>query len=360
MNALIMTGHVLFSIVAFIGLFFVSPSLIGNLMCRGLKDRLSPSLAYRFTIGFMTMLAIWMVFALPFMTVLKDRSFHELRYAYIVTIVLVNVYSIIHMYISGLRPEMIVTGIKRRIISFCGTSYERAYVVITAAILLFQLFETAYYAPVGYVQDDFLYYSEINDMIYTDTVGIGGIKRMLAPWTIFIAAVSETTHIHPLIMCRTLIPMFVIVLVYLMMYVFGIYCFNGNESMIRIFLMWSTFILEVLSYSYYQFFMALYITTWGKIVTGMVAVPVLLLSFVSATMTESADIKNTIRHAVVLLAAGTGAATLSVASMIAGSIGLFLIMMVLLVKYRKRETVIYAAASESPFIAQILVYILFF
>lgn len=360
MNALITTGHVLFSIVTFVGLLFVSPSLIGNLMCRGLKDRLSPSLAYRFIIGFMTVLAIWMVFALPFMTALKDRPFHELRYVYFVTIVLLSAYSIIQMYISGIRPDMIATEIKRRIFSFCGTYYERIYVVITAAILLFQLFETAYFAPVGYVQDDFYYYIDINDTVYTDVSCFTGPKQTLAQWYAFIAAVSSTTHVHPLILCRTLVPMFAIVLIYMTLYAFGVYCFNENISMIRIFLMWAAIILEVLSYSYYLFFMALYVTTWGKIITGMVAVPILLLSFVSATMTESADTKNTIRHAIVLLAVGAGAATLSFASMIAGSIGLFLIMIVFLVKYRKKEAVIYAAASELPFIVQMLAYVLFF
>lgn len=348
--------HIIYSSLVSIYLLIIVPFSIGTLICSKLKGEVFESLAYRFVVGFLSMLGIWAALALPFALFLKEMPFHYLRYAYILTI---TILCIIYVVLGRGKDNTIkakVNGIQQK--KLFGTGADRIYIVIFLLIFLIQLFETAYYAPVGYVQDDFFYYVDINETVYKDLLCFVGAKQTLAQWYMFLSFIAATTNIPTIIICRTLIPVYIIAIIYMSIYAFGIFYFRGDVRKERVYLMWSSLILEALSYSYYMFFMTLYISTWGKIIAGMVAIPILIISLIiSATDKGSVNAGITIRKIFLLIAVGAGSATLSIASMISGSIALFLFMLTLFIYYRKKEIAIYIITAGLPFAIQLLAYV---
>ena len=339
-------------------LFIIVPFSIGTLICNKLKGEMFESQAYRFVVGFLSMLGIWAALALPFALFLKDKPFHYLRYAYILTITTQCIVYVVFGRGKDDTFKAIVNKFQRTWQIFFGTGTDRIYVVIFLIVLVIQLFGTAYYAPIGYIQDDFYYYININKTVYKDILYFIGPKQTLAQWYMFLSFLAATTQVPAIIICRTLMPIYTIVMIYMSVYAFGLFCFKGDVNIERVYLMWSSLILGALSYSYYMFFMTLYISTWGKIIAGMVAIPILIISLIiSATDKGSVNAGITIRKNFLLIAVGAGSATLSIASMISGSIALFLFMLTLFIYYRKKEIAIYIIMAGLPFVIQLLAYV---
>lgn len=349
--------HIIYSSLVSIYLFIIVPFSIGTLICSKLKGEMFESLAYRFVVGFLSMLGIWAALALPFALFLKEKPFHYLRYAYILTI---TILCIIYVVIGRGKDDtfkVIVNTIQRTWKTLFESGTDRKYMAISVLILLFQLFETAFFAPVGYVQDDFYYYVDVNRTVYKDVLCFVGTKQTLAQWYMFLSFIATTTHIPSIIICRTLIPMYMIIILYSSLYSFGKYCFKVDIRKEWVYLMWSSLILEALSYSYYQFFMSLYISTWGKIIAGMIAVPVLLMTLNTVADVDIRTGSIALNKSILLIAIGAGAATLSIASMISGSIALFLFMVYFSIYYRKKEIAIYIIMAGLPFAIQLLAYV---
>ena len=326
-------------------------------MCRGLKGILFESYVYRFVAGLMTELAVWAVLATPYMILFPNKPFHYLRYVYLVLLFALCCTSILlckkmHINIAGTA-----VNIRENLKEYIGERSQHIYVVIFLCILVFQLTETLYFAPVGYVNDDHHYFPEITASVYLDNLQFYGFKRILAPWYAFLAFISAATHIHPLIICRTVMPAYILVIVYMGVYSFGKYCFMEDTTKVRIFMMWAAIIMEALSYTYYLFFMTTYILVYGKSMSGIIGIPILLLSTL-AMMSGHEENKNSIKQSSILLfAIGMGTAMYSFAGLIAGSVGLFLMLFICLLIIRKKETILYAAIAEMPFIIQLLIYL---
>lgn len=347
----------MYEILSFVTLLLIAPSLLGVLMCRGLKGILFENYAYRFVAGLMTELAVWAVLATPYMILFPNKPFHYLRYIYLVLLFALCCTSILLCKKMHININEAAIRVRKAIREYIGKGSQRIYVVIFLCILVFQLAETLYYAPVGYVNDDHHYFPEITASVYLDNLQFYGFKRILAPWYAFLAFIPAATHIHPLIICRTVMPTYILVIVYMGVYFFGKYCFKEDTSKVRIFMMWAAVIMEALSYTYYLFFMTTYISVYGKSMSGIIGVPVLLLTTL-AMMSGHEENKNSIMQRIILLfAIGMGTAMYSFAGLIAGSAGMFLLLLIWLLSTKKKKMVFYAAIAEIPFIIQGIMYL---
>ena len=370
--------QIVYGMIVFICILGAAPCFIGDLACRGISGSLRRSFAYRYVAGFMAMLALWSVMALFFMLVLPFHPFHELRYAYLAVLILLCVISICLLIRDGVRPKDLFLGFRMKLSAFSGSGSDRVYIVVFLVIVLFQLFNTMFFAPKGYVQDDLWYYAYINDNVYLDQlyaknawnngafpskpvtaiVQTVGFKQIVAQWYAFVSFIAASTHIRPIIICRTLMPAFLILAVYITTYVFASYCYNGDPSGTRVFMACAAFIMETFSYTYYLFHLTVYVTTWGKPVAGMIGIPFLLLTAWAAMGDDDTGSRHMWRHAVMLFMISVGTASLTFASIVAGSAGLFCFMAAAYFRYRRKDAILYAVAGEIPYAAQLLLYVI--
>lgn len=350
------------------------PMILGRLICSNIQLPLCESWAYRFVAGFFTMLAIWAVMALPFTLFTPKLPFHLLRYVYLAAISIICLSAEIQEIRNGKTFKSILSEVRGRFNASVAEKPGRVYLIVFMAIMAFQIFETVYYAPVGYVNDDLWYYSYINDTVYMDQlyprvadgsipaaaksalVSTAGYKMVVIQWFSFIAFLSDTTKIHTLIMCRTLIPACIIIALYATMQSFGAYAFPGNRSKQRCFLMWSAVIIEILSYSYYLFFLTLYISTYGKQIAGIIGIPFMMLTLYMMIEDSRSETHNTAPHMVLLLAVNTGAVSTGVSTLLSGSLALTFMSVMLFIRHRTYRTAVYIICAWIPFLVYFLTY----
>ena len=320
------------------------------------------------------MLAIWAVMALPFTLFTPKLPFHLLRYAYLTGISILCLSAEIHEIRNGKNLKSIISDVRGRFNASVAEKPGRVYLIVFIVIMTLQIFETVYYAPIGYIHDDLYYYSYINDTVHMDQlypkvadgsipavadfslVSTVGYKMVVTQWFSFIAFLSATTKIHTLIMCRTLIPVCIIVVLYATMQSFGAYAFPGSRSKQRCFLMWSAVVIEILSYSYYLFFLTLYISTYGKQIAGTIAIPFIMLTLYMLIEDSRSETHNTAPHMVLLLAVNIGAVSTGVSTLLSGSLALAFMSMLLFIRHRTYRTAVYLICAWIPFLVYFLAY----
>lgn len=389
---------VLYGGVCFILLMIVAPMIVGRLVCSNTRITLGSSRAYQFVIGFFSLLGIWALMVLPFSLWFPKHPFHEIRYAYLGTIITICAAGILYessqkhkikepsseyksdtgnkLYQSitaGYR--IFIQNVKSKIKTLIGSKANRIYMAVILAIVFFQIFETSYYAPVGYVNDDLYYYNHINDTVYMDQlyartadgaipeadkasiIYTTGYKLIVNQWFSFISFLSATTGIHSLILCRTLLPVYIIVVLYIMLYAFGIFIYPENRTKRLCYLICAALIFEALSYSYYLFFLTLYITTYGKQIAGIIGVPLLLLSLYVCTKEKNRDSRSILFECLLLFFVSAGVVSMGVSALSSGALAFFFMSIVIVFRIRKIKTLAYIAVAAIPFLIQLMTFI---
>ena len=383
------TASIIFSTISFTLLMVIAPAIVGNLICKKNTTVLDKSRAYSFIAGFFSMLGIWAVMVLPFSLFVPNHPFHEIRYAYLGVILMICLTDILYglkqrsVFVEDSSPEQkftidlkpIIYGISKRIRSLICSTPDRIYLIVFLAVMVFQIFETLYFAPVGYVNDDLYYYNHINDTVYMDQlyarmangaipeadkasiIYTTGYKLIVNQWFSFISFLSATTGIHTLVLCRTIIPAYIIVLLYITIYAFGAFVFPDSRQKRMCFLMSSALIVEILSYSYYLFFLTLYITTYGKQIAGIIGVPFLLLSLYACVTNMNGDQRSRIFDWILLFLVSSGVVSMGVSALSSGALALVFMSAVLFFKYRNVKTLTCIVSVAIPFLIQLLTFV---
>lgn len=369
--------NIVFGIVSFSFLMIVVPMIIGGVVCKNSNIVIRDSIAYRFLVGFFCELGLWAIMVLPFSLYKSASPFHEIRYAYLAVIMIVCLIGLSHEIWKKktLSFKDAISDVVARIRILTSVRANKIYVIVYIALLLFQLFETMYYAPVGYVNDDLYYYNHINDTVYMDQlyprtadgaipeaanasiIYTTGYKLIVNQWFSFISFLSATTGIHTLILCRTLIPAYIIVILYVTMYSFGLFIFPDNITKRLCYLMCAAIIIEILSYSYYLFFLILYISTYGKQIAGIVGVPLLLLTVFMCTDGRKGNRRNNYYSILLMILVSFGVASFGVSALSSGAVALVFFSGVLIAKIRDKKTVCYVIAAFLPFVVQFAVFL---
>lgn len=368
---------IVYGVLAFSLLMIVAPMIIGSFVCQNSNIDIRDSLAYRFVTGFFCVLGLWAMIVLPFSLFTPTSSFHHIRYVYLAAIIIICVIGTVYNARQGmtqsLRDSAYTLVTKIRILT--EDRANKIYIIVFLAVVFFQLFETMYYAPVGYVNDDLYYFNHINDTVYMDQlyprtesgaipeatntsiIYTTGYKLIVNQWFSFISFLSATTGIHTLILCRTLIPAYIIVILYATLYGFGSYIFPENHSKRLCYLVCTAVIMEILSYSYYLFFLVLYISTYGKQIAGIIGVPLLLLTIHLCASSREGERKNFYYCIMVLFFISCGVVSFGVSALSSGALALIFTAGVVLARNRNRKTLSYIVAAAIPFIIQFAVFL---
>lgn len=359
--------------ICLIFVLLISPLLIGSLICRLPKVRMRDSYIYKYVTGFLSILAIWAFMAVPYSILCPYKPFHVLRYSYIVVLSVLCMTRIIIAVIRREKPRIYLSKIREKLKTDFSEKHTRFTTGVFFLIVVFQIFNISYYAPSTFVQDDLFYYSLANDNVYMDQLNIKDpldgtlietvdgqpdyfYKFIICPWYAFLSFLAATSHIHSLIISHTLIPGFIVLLIYLSEYILALFLFSNKASYIPVYMMWTTILTQSLYCTYYLFHLAMQIATWGKVSAALVGIPVLfvsVLAILDQSIDERTGIHTTITNSIFLFLLSSGTAMLAASVMMIGSLGLFLLMMVCLWKYRKKEVLIYSFAAEFPLMIQL-------
>ena len=361
--------------IGLIFLLIIAPCVTGSFVCSLTDSSLKKSYIFRYVTGFISDLAIWTVMTLIYLFVFPYGAFHRLRYAYlgvIVTLCFVRL-AIVILRKADLRMEL--SDVYSHLKDYFLNSADRIYIVIFIVIAALQIFSIMYYAPSEYVQDDYYYNSAVNDTVYMDQLytkksktGVfpevpgsippymnSGYKMFLCPWIAFLSLLASSSRIHPLILCHTIMPGFIIVLIYLSQFIYAAYFFKQDLHRIRIFMMWCSVLTLTFCYTYYLFHLGFQIATWGKVSAAFVGLPLLLLTTLETIEIKtscSSYSKGQMSSFLFLFLMGAGTAMMAASIMMVGSAGLFFLMIACLIKFRKKEALIYSFAAELMILIQ--------
>lgn len=105
------------------------------------------------------------------------------------------------------------------------------------------------------------------------------LKFSLSPWYGFIAVLSKVGHIHPLIISNTILPAYLLVLHYAILYTLGCYLFKHEKKSAFAFTALCAFLYEVTLYCHTPTMIKLIWPVWGKGALSMTIVPIILVFY---------------------------------------------------------------------------------
>lgn len=294
--------NIIRAVIVCSSLLIIAPYLIGNLLCR-------ESHVYQFLVGFFSEVGVFGMLAVPYIFLYRQSSFRMLCY----------IFASIAGALSGVG---LLFALKRKEMKqekpdkVKPTRTECLYIAVFSILVAFQLFRIVGTTEFEY-SDEMAYVPIINDTVYMDryypkneltgqAVSPFSPKRILAPWPGFLACISSLGEIHALVICKLIIPAYMLVLFYLCSYAFGRWLFSGHRKNTIVFLTSISFIVEAFWLSNSAFYYIAYPVMWGKMALGYLVMPMVLV-YIQKKKTDSISIGSCASF----LFIGAGAATMS-------------------------------------------------
>lgn len=165
------------------------------------------------------------------------------------------------------------------------------YMIITVAMCIFQVLRVVIAQPAEY-RDDRSYIALIGDILYTDRIYGSQIdtgrlidgpwemqtKWLLSPWYHFIAFITGMSGLHPTIVYKTIMPVFVMLLFYISLYELG-RALGLRDKGLWIYMLISVVSYEALSGFYDPATGFLVWPMWGKNPAALVVIPLIYVVY---------------------------------------------------------------------------------
>ena len=261
----------------------IVPFVVGCLWTRK-NDLYENSLAMAIVMGFITMLAVFQVLAVP-MIALKIR-FHVLAVAWIVVIAVLFVVSFV---MNSKRLIQIIQVAWKRV--FVQNGFTRLLIFAGVVLVLFQMWVLAGHMHVD--TDDSRYAAESMEAYELDTMiqyhPITGeqieapsgemIKDIVAPFSFYITLFAKLLFLHPLVVAHIVIPILFIPYAYLIYYLIAQRFFGDNMQETAIFICFINLLICFAYGSAYSLSSYFLFRIWqGKAMFISVMLPAILLN----------------------------------------------------------------------------------
>lgn len=260
--------------------FVFIPMLIGSLIDK--ISKLNKSFIMKYIVGVLFMFALFQIIAVPL--ILTKQRFSFLVEIYIIGISLVSIIAFIY-----LLKEMLRFNIKNFKVKFNIFSPTNIVLLVFFILVVIQC-----YFYVGYQHvdaDDSRYIVNAteayqhNNMLLNDPVTgdvdssfTGEIsKDVISPWMIYVALISKVVMIHPTIIAHTIIPVFLVILIYLVYYLIAKKIFNKDLVSVFSMLCFISLLNIFGNYSVYTSETFMLTRIWqGKAVFAALIIPLLI------------------------------------------------------------------------------------
>lgn len=293
-------------------LFFwiIAPILIGKLFALRKEGTKQFTGTFEYILGFVVMWDIFHVLCVPM--AMRGATISKVGVIYTILLIGLCLVSIILNRKSWKTKKQYAKEKK----------YSFIFVVVGLVIGI-QILRSVLYMPFNY-SDDITYMAMINDMASTDRIHgnfwWNGMEKPFAEtsykyrytsyysWVAFIAQVTE---IHPLILCKTLMPILYIIMFYMIWWLFAQWLYKKDMRKQECFLLILSVVALFAGYSQYTISKRLLLYVWN----GKTVLAVVILPFLFYCINRFTEQKMTIREIVILLCieiAGTASSLMGI------------------------------------------------
>jgi hypothetical protein len=195
------------------------------------------------------------------------------------------IYSGILAGISLLAVVVCRKNIRRTLVSMKPKKLSWKWTMIVLLVMV-PVVIIAFLAPYTY-GDDRTYLTMVNDMLTTNRLYLTDIstgqeaewihpKYALSAYWAWIAYLAKVTNIHPLILCKTVLPVLFVPVAYLVQMIFGDYLLKGNKEKLWIYMLLLILATFFGGFSIYTITYRIYVWPWqSKAFLAMIILPFL-------------------------------------------------------------------------------------
>ena len=180
------------------------------------------------------------------------------------------------------------------------------------------------------------------------------LKYSLSAWYPFIAMLAKFGGLHPLILHNTLLPPYLLVLHYSVLYTLGYLVFKKRHVDTCIFTAFCAFIHEVTLYCHTPTMIKLVWPVWGKGVLSMTVVPVILVFFMLYVKNKSQ--KRMLSFLVIFLLIVISGCSMSTMAAIVLPLELSILGLVWAIRNRSLTPLVYSVICSIPAVLYVTIY----
>lgn len=266
-------------------LLLVLPALLGCLIKKLLRSNIPGFSGFFFILGFLVMVSEFAIIC--YVAIYTDTLFHIVS-RITLTVYIIESLGILFWLVMSKRSVLSLTGFKDKIITLI---HSPAFWYM-AIVCTFQIVRLVVMQPYQF-RDSKTYNALVIDTLQTDhlfrTFQTSGfpfasvlymkLRFTLSPWYPFQAMLSGICKLHPLIICNTVMPAYILLLEYILLYSLGKLLFN-NDRDVCLFTALCAFVHELTLYCHTPTMINLVWPLWGKGVVSCIIVPILLILFI--------------------------------------------------------------------------------
>ena len=282
-TGLVINGENMFEVIKCVGgglvlllLLGIAPVVVGTVFIMPMRRENSRSLTFAYLVGIMVMVGLSELLSVP-LTILKQSfsTFVGIQNAIVLVLCIVAVmcyrkelYQIIQTAIGTIKLA------------------NRMWILVLLGVYV-PLIILAFVEPYIY-GDDTTYLSMVNDMVYSDRLYLTDIvtgaesgwvaaKYSLSSFWAWLAYLAKTTGIHPLVLCKTILPFVFVPMSYAVQGIFASYLFKNNERKMLLYMLLVILVSIFGGFTNYTVTYRLYTWSWqSKAFLAMIVIPFLL------------------------------------------------------------------------------------
>lgn len=253
----------------------IVPLMLGALITYPIKRNYSDDLMFWYAIGLIMMAALFQLICVP-LTFFRI-PFHTLAIIYNALLTLLVLCSAVVN--------------RKRLRCLSRYKVERSvFLFIAIGLIMIQIVTSVVFTPqYVYSGDDTTYITMANDSVESDTIYLTDYmtgksctladvspKYTLTSYIMFTAYLAKVSGLHVLIVCKTILPVVIIAVAYMIFWQFGLFLFKGNQKNAYIFLIFVSMLNLFGAFSNYTLSFRLLVCSWqGKAWMAAVVLPFL-------------------------------------------------------------------------------------
>ena len=340
----------------------ITPSLLGFLIKKLLKlDNLENS-ALCFSVGFLVMVAEFAIVCYP--AVFLKTPFHVVCYVTCIIYILESITILLWLIVSytkKLSQRRLFTNdhwlSSLRSPSFwtmtiiCGIQIVRLIVLEPA-----EMRDSKSYGAliIDILQSDRLFTVNPEDGTLLSSFRDMPLKFSLSPWYPFQAMLARISHMHPLIINNTVLPAFILLLHYMILFSLGYHLFAKDSKKAFWFTALCAFIQEITLFCHTPTLIKLVWPAWGKGILSMTVIPAILIIYMLYTDNSSVRIARWI--IVLLLLLTIAGCSMSTMAAVVIPIELGLLGLIWAIRRHSAHPLLYSILACSPSVLYLLGY----
>lgn len=283
-------------IILIVLLLVICPCLIGNFYVFIVNMQEDFNQPIKYVVGNIIMWAIFEMIAVP--CILLKTTLTVVQCIWLVMIVTISIGGIV--LIIKNKAGVLAGGTKfyHKVKQVKEKGLLGILIVIIITLVGFQIYQYVFHMHIDNDDSRFIVSAcdayETNQMLQVDPstgqfVTDAVIKRdVVSPWMIYVAMLSKLTRIYPTILAHTILPVFLILMIYFIFWSMGGLLFKGNilsMAMFMCFIAWGNIYFNVSIYTQATFML---IRIWQ----GKAIVAALIIPFISLLLYYTYVLKN--------------------------------------------------------------------